>query len=150
MVDIPEELCNNTFDEILKKGSVLKTKFLCHDGELKTHYHIILNFDHTEENLLYVISTSQLNFYDNNPRFNNDIVRISANKLDFLPKESILDCRRVRSVERDIFKKRYSNNILEFVGVMPSDILQQIDNAILRTRFVPRNTKRRILPPIAI
>ena len=145
MVDLPESLSNAAFDGIF---SVLRTQFLCHDGILRPHYHIILNFNSLDDDLVYIISTSQLQFYNNNPNFNLDIVRITKDKVSFLPKESILNCRQVFSISRPIFKKRYSEGTLVFVGEMPQDILNRIDIIIKQSRFVSPRIKRKILGSI--
>lgn len=94
MVDLPRNIIDNNFNEKLKKGTIVLTKFLCHDGVERPHYHIILNHNNTDQNLLYVISTSQLDFYNRNPTFNKDIVRVSPGQVSYLPKESIFDCRQ--------------------------------------------------------
>lgn len=145
MIDFPENLSNAAFDGMLKKGSVLQTQFLCYDGIPRPHYHIILNFDNCDDDLVYIISTSQLEFYNNNPGFNSDIVRIPENQLPFLQKESILNCRQVFSINKTIFKKRYSDGTLEFVGAMPMDILNSIDTIIKQSRFISPRIKRKIL-----
>lgn len=145
MVNLPEDLNNAAFDGMLKKGSVLQTQFVCHDEIPRSHYHIILNFDTCDNDLVYIISTSQLEFYNNNPGFNSDIVRISKNQVPFLSKESILNCRQVFSINRSIFKKRYSDGTLEFVGEISVDIINSIDAIIKQSRFISPRIKREIL-----
>ena len=145
MIDVPKEVSNDVFDKEIKRGSILKTLFLCHDGREKPKYYIIVSSSKEADPLIFVISTSQLDFYNRNPRFNTEILRISVGLIDCFSLDTIIDCTRVYRMPRWKLKKNYQENILRFCGELSTGYLSQIDNIIKKSRLISNRNKKLIL-----
>ena len=145
VIDFPKNAYNGVFDKELKRGSVIKTLFRCHDGKDRFKHFIILNNDLSQDPIVFILTTSQLEFYDKHPHFNKDIVRVDSAAVNFFPKETIISCRDVYKIQKDILKKNFQSNSLKFVGELPETILQEIDTIIKRSFLVSNNDKKLVL-----
>lgn len=145
MIDIPDDVCNDAFDKELKRGSVVKTLFRFPDGTEKFKHLIILNSDIAKDPIVFVLTTSQLDFYDKHPQFNRDIIRIPAQKIKFFPKETVINCREAADLPMRVIKSNFVKNRLRFEGDLPTDILQDIDDIISNSFYISPAYKKLIL-----
>lgn len=145
MVEFPDHVYNNVFDGEIKKGTIVKTNLLCHDGIERPHYFITLSPDTNNDPLVFVISTTQLKFYNDHPFFNKEIVRIPVGQVECLTLESIIDCRKLTKIARNKLQESYRQGLLIFCGIMPAEIMAQIETIVKESRFIPNNDKKLIL-----
>lgn len=145
MIKLPTNLTDSLFDQNFERGSVVKTLFFCKDGKEKPKFFIILNKDISNESILFVLTTTQLDFYDRNPHFNTEIIRILPGTFKFFPKETIINCREVFKITKDKLKENFRNNILNIPGKLPQDMLDNIDKIIEKSFFIPPTYKELIL-----
>ena len=145
MIDIPDNVHNGVFNKEFKRGSVIKTKCRFQDGTERFKYFITLNSDVMQGTAVFVLTTSQTKFYNKHPYFNKDIVRLPAKKIKVFSKETIIDCREIYKLSKQVLKKNFSDGTLKFVGVLPADILQNIDSIISQSFFISPHDKKLIL-----
>ena len=145
MIEFPKDVYNNVFDGEIKRGTVVKTGLICHDGVERPHFYITVSYYTDSDPLVFVVSTSSLDFYNLHPEFNKDIIRVSANEIAFFPVDTIIDCRKIFKIAKEKLKSSYYDNTLRFSGELPNDYLRKIDKIIKQTRFIPKNDKRLIL-----
>jgi hypothetical protein len=149
MIKIPAEFSNPLFDQNLKRGSIIRTLLTCHDGSQRPHYFITLSKLIERDPLVFVIATSKVGFYDRNPHFNTDIIRLAAKTLSCFPVDTVIDCRKIEKVPKEKLKQHFNDNSLEFIGDLPMDYMTEIDTIVRRSRHIPLNDKLLILgdPP---
>jgi len=145
MIDIPGEVYDDVFEVEIKRGTIVKTPLLCHDGSKEPHYHVTISYCAESDPLVFVVCTSNLTFYNKYPYFNSDILRIPAGKIDCLPLNTIVDCRKIRELSREKLKKNYREGILNFSGELPTEDLCKIDDIIRKSRFISPKDKELIL-----
>ena len=150
MIKVPSRLTDPIFDENLKRGTVIKTLLNCSDGTQRPHYFITISKLVEKNPLIFIIATSKTAFYDKNPSFNTDIIRIMSGELSYFNRDTtIIDCRKLEKVNKEELKEHFQNNVLEFVGELPLKYLEKIDSMVRRTRHISLNDKLLILgePP---
>lgn len=145
MIDLPKDLTDGLFDSKLERGSVVRTLFRCSNQKEKYKYFVILNKDLSSDSLIFVLTTSQLEFYAKYPHFNKDIVRIQSSVVDFFPKETIINCREVHQIPKEKLKVNFQNGTLEFAGNLPSNILAEVDAIIKQSFYISKDNKKLIL-----
>lgn len=147
---VPSSLSDPLFDQNLKRGSIIKTLLTCSDGAQRPHYFITLSKLIEVDPLVFVIATSRIGFYDKNPHFNTDIVRLVANELSHFVRDTVIDCRKITKVSKEKLKQHFQDNSLEFIGDMPAKHMAEIDAIVRRSRHIPLNDKILILgaPPV--
>lgn len=145
MIKLPANITDPVFDQHFERGAVVKTLFRCKDGKEKYKYFIILNKDISKGPIVFILTTSQLDFYNKNPHFNSDIIRVLPGTVSFFPKETIINCREVFKITREKLKDNFGNNILQIEGKLPQNILDNIDKVIEKSFLVSLNDKELIL-----
>ena len=146
MVNIPPEIYKSISEIKLKRGDVIKTviKFRNDDIE-RPKFFILVSQNVKAECLLFVITTSKIEFFNNNPQFSHDILRIAANQLFFFPKETIIDCRHPHPITKKELLKNFQERKLEFSGNLSPLYLKRIDEIIRNSRYISPKTKKLIL-----
>ena len=145
MVKLPAAISDPHFDKQFKRGIIVKTPVRFKDGRKKYKYLIILNHDVSKDPVLFVLTTSQLEFYDKNPHFNKDIVKIKAGSISFFSKETIINCREIHRITRDKLKENFRNNILQVEGELSQEMLNDVDKIIENSFFISPADKELIL-----
>lgn len=145
MIKLPANFTDPVFDQSIERGTVIKTLFHCKDGKTKPKFFILLNKDISQQTIVFVLTTSQLEFYNKNPHFNTEIIRIPSGTLTFFPKETIINCREVFRITRSKLKENFRNNVLEIEGKLPTDMLDNIDKIIEKSFFISLANKELIL-----
>ena len=141
MIDLPDKYCSNLFDENLKRGSVVRTRFCGNDGKEKFHRFVVLNNNILQDTLFCVTTTSKLDFYNKHPNYNRDIIRLPAGHLSFFPKETIIDCRSIYTFQKNNLKKNFQTAVLDFAGILPAELLKQIDEIVTQSYFIAKRDK---------
>jgi hypothetical protein len=145
VIDLPKKLTNGAFDNQLERGSVLKTLLRGGNGKEHLKYLVVLNRDISRDPIVFVLTTSKLDFYNKHPEFNRDIIRIIPPKVSFFSKKTIINCREVHRMPKETLKINYQKGRLEFAGILLQELLQQIDNIVLRSFYIPNSDKKLIL-----
>lgn len=145
MIKLPTSISDSHFDQQFKRGIVIKTPVRFKDGRERYKYIIVLNHDISKDPIVFVFTTSQLEFYDKNPHFNKDIIRIKAGLINFFSKETIINCREIHKITKDKLKENFSNNILNIEGELPAQMLVDIDKIIEKSFFISSIDKELIL-----
>jgi len=142
-MEVPPRATDPIFEEELSRGAILLTEMQFSGGIKKQKYLIVLNQIPSHATTLLFLTTSQTDFYDLHPGV--DHLRIAANALPCFPKDTVIDCRTAWPMERALLKKRYGQAALKFVGVLPRHHLEQIDQLVTASRFIPLRDKKLIL-----
>ncbi len=145
MVKLPASISDPHFDQQFKRGIVLKTPIRFKNNNEKYKYLVILSHDVSKDPAVFILTTSQLGFYDKNPHFNKDILRIKAGSTNFFPKETIINCREVHKITKDKLKENFRNNILQIEGELPKEMLDDIDKIVEKSFFISSDDKKLIL-----
>jgi|GEM_PF-2008778 len=145
MIKLPDEICDSTFEGNLRRGCVIRTLLKCYDGKDRPHYFVTLTNSPNQSTQVFVVATSRIDFYEKNPFFNRDILRISANQLSFFPKDTIIDCRKIHVFDRSMLKERFRDNDLQFTGVLPDTYLTQLINIVNKSRLISKKDRLLIL-----
>ena len=145
MIKLPDAICDSLFHDKFKCGCVFRTLLRCHDGKERPHYFIVLTNSFNIPTHAFLVATSQTDFYDKNPHFNNDILRIPAKQLIFFPKNTIIDCRKIQIFDKDILIQRFRDGILQFMGILPAEIREKLTEIVKKSRFLSLRDRKHIL-----
>ncbi len=145
MINLPSDILDPLFDSKFQRGAVIKTLFKFSDGRKKYKYIIILNHDCSQDPVLCFLTTSQIDFYNKNPQFNRDAIRIKPSQGSLFEQETIINCRELHRVTKDILKKNFKNNVLEFVGQLPDDLMGEINRIVKESYFISKQDQNLIL-----
>ena len=145
MIDFPNDVCDNTFDNEIKKGCVLRTTIRFADGCERNKYCVTVSYSSKDDPLVFVLTTTKTDFYDAHPEFNRDIIRLPANKLPLFPKDTIINCRELHTLDKSRLKKSYQNSGLTFIGHLPEDCISKIDDIVKSSCLLSLNQKRCVL-----
>lgn len=145
MVKVPNGICDDVFDKEFKRGSVIRTRIRFSSGTERHKFFIILNRNPQKDPTLIFLTTSKTDFFNKYPNYNKDIIRILPGELSYFTKETIIDCRVVYKISREDLKSNFRNNILGFIGELPSDKLQSIDRIVEQSFFISKEDKDIIL-----
>lgn len=145
-MDSPEEVYDAIFDEsLIRKGTIVKTEYQFSNGEKREKFFIILNKFAKEDPLVCVITTSQLDFYIRNLKFNDDALTIAANTIPCFNKDTVVDCRQIYCLTRKSVREALLKNGFKFVGELPDYLIEKIDAIVCDSRFISKIHKRKIL-----
>ena len=142
-MEVSSKASDQVFEKEFARGVVLMTEMRFPSGTQKLKYVVVLNKHPANSTTLLFLTTSQTDYYDRFPYV--DHIRIKANTLAFFPKETVLDCRAVLSMERNDLKRRYQEATLKFVGALPKEYMDQIDRLVALSRVISRRHKKMIL-----
>lgn len=145
MVKLPASISDPNFDQQFKRGIAVKTLFHSKNDKKKYKYLVILSHDVSKDPVVFVLTTSRTEFYDKNPHFNKDILRIKAGSIDFFPKETIVNCREIHKLSKDRLKESFRNNVLQIEGELPKETMDDIDKIIEKSFFISSVDKELIL-----
>ncbi len=145
MIELPDNAYDNIFDNEVKKGCIVSTKIRFPNGDERYKYCVTVSYSSGNNPLVFVLSTSQTDFYDKHPNFNQDVMRFSEKELSCFPKETIINCRELFPVEREKLKRNFQNGILKFIGYLPEHYVEKIDAIIAKSHLLSLKEKRRVL-----
>ena len=145
MVDLPMGLSDNLFDGSIKRGAIIRTKYKFESGKESYKFFIAISRNLKSDPLIFIITTSKIDFYHKNPVFNNDIVGIQGKSLPSFPIDTVLDCRQIYPLSRQTLKENFYKQILEFCGELPADLIQRIDEIVKGSKHISIKHKKFIL-----
>lgn len=142
-MEVSSKAPDQVFEQEFVRGAVLITEMRFQSGTRKLKYIVVLNKYPADSTTVLFLATSQTDYYDRFPHV--DHIRIKPSTFTFFPKETVLDCREVFSMERKDLKRRYQEAALKFVGALPQECMDQIDQLVASSRFISRRHKKMIL-----
>lgn len=146
MVNIPSNIRDEVFDNTdIKRGTVIRVLSHFPDGSQRYKYFIVVSKDIHIDPIVFVITTSNIDFYLQHPTFNNDAISIAANTISFFSKDTVVDCRQIFSFRREALKRNFRDNLLQFAGQMPQEFMERIDEVIRQSKLIAKNQKKLIL-----
>ena len=149
MIDLPDKLLRNQLYSYLKRGKILRTQLSFGNKTIFKRL-ILLNVDFQGEDIFYMLTTSQVEFYNKYGIYDpikGNYIYIAAGKTVFNPqKDMVIDCRRIDIIEKEKLFKNYKYKKLKVLGDLPSDILRQIDTIVFDSVLIPQKIKEKVLP----
>lgn len=146
MLKIPAKISDDFFDSHIKRGTIIRTLYKFENTPKEVYkYFILVSQNVTDNPLVFVITTSNIGFYLKHPSFNNDAISIVANTLPCFPLDTVLDCRLIYPLNRDVLKGNFQVNVLEFCGELPKHLIERVDDVIKSSRHISIKNKKLIL-----
>ena len=148
MFDLPIKLLKSELNAQLIRGLILRTKLLF---ENIPHFKrlILLNNDFSRDDILYILTTSKVNFFRKSqdyPGIKNHFLYIQKGQTEFNQKEDmVIDCRRIDAIKKEKVLQNYSENKLIFLGLIPKQILSDIDKIIKNSILISPKLKNLVL-----
>lgn len=145
-MDIPPGICSAAFDDQeIKKGTIIRLKFRFPNGTERFKFFVVLNKALQDNPLLCVITTTKLDFYFRNAQFNPDTLTIAAGVISCFSQDTLLDCRQIKSFEREVVKNQFLAGDMTFEGALSQDLIEKIDDVVRGSRLIAPVYKKKIL-----
>ena len=147
MIEIPDGICDEVFnDEHFPKGTVIRLKYhFTNSINPRNKYFVSLSLDPSANPIVFVITTSKIDFFLRHPQFNNDAITVTAKSLDYFTEDTVIDCRQIHSLSRDKLRDHFKQKTLQFIGRLPLEYIEKIDAVIPRSKLISKEVKRLIL-----
>ena len=141
-MDVPPRISEHVFEHSFVRGAVLLAEMRFSSGQQRRKYLVILNHDPRDDDTLVALTTSQADFLKTRPRLPQ--VHMAAKSVAFFPLETIIDCRTVYPVLRADLQRQFRDGTLAFAGHLPTEILEQVEKALLNSPTVSLRHKQLI------
>ena len=146
MIDLPENLINESFDENLCQGTVIYYVDLRLEVEIKNKFLVLLNSDCSQYNLHFFLTTSQMKFYITHRKLREYFVFIPENAVTLFPLPTLIDCRYPFPLSRTKLREKYGHQQLVFKGVLPDQFMGKVIKIIRDSKLISPKIKKLILP----
>lgn len=148
MIDLTNSVLLKQLNSQLARGKILKTEILFPEGPRFKRL-ILLNNDFSEDDLYYLLTTSQVDFYKeygNLQPLKGNYIYIQKGGTRINPNEDMaIDCRRVDIFEKGKLLSNYRNIKLKFLSIIPKEIMAEIDKIISFSKLITQNIKDHII-----
>ena len=148
MIDLPKDALRIPLASQLIRGNVLRTEFIFSQGPLFKRL-ILLNNNFSEDDIYYIHTTSQVGIYKRNkdhPAFKGNFIYLLKGQTPFNSNENmVIDCREVRSIKKEKLLENYKNKMLNFLGIMPNEIMTNVDSIIVASILISREIKSHVI-----
>lgn len=148
MIDLPKDALRSPLASQLIRGNVLRTKIIFPQGPRFKRL-ILLNNNFSEDDIYYIYTTSQIDIYKkykNHPAFKDNFIYLQKGQTRFNSNEDmIINCREVYNIEKEKLLENYKDKILNFLGIMPKEIMTEIDTIISVSRLISLKIKTHII-----
>jgi hypothetical protein len=101
-----------------------------------------VHVDETQDCVCAFITTSQLQFFKDNPQLESEIVRIEPGTISAFTKETAIDCRQAYEIRISKLDRLYAEGKLTPKGSVPVPIMQRVLDTVRSSRLLPRKLKR--------
>lgn len=105
-----------------------------------------MQVDKQEDVVLSFVTTSQLQFFKDKPRFESEIVRIEPGAFDAFTRETAIDCREVYEMKIDSLERLHQDGKLFLKGRLSDAIFDKVLDTVRASRLLSRKAKRRLAP----
>jgi len=115
----------------IERGSVFHQKeFKFEDGSSKDKYLITLNCKYRDNNINFVLTTSQSKHYKNS-KFMIDVLIIKANESKFFKAdETFIDLDNIYEDDFNYLENQFDIGELTLLGILENNILEKIEKLI--------------------
>ena len=141
---VPPEVADKFFEKDFNRGAVLATEMFFSDGTTRKKYLVVLNQHPADSETLLFLTTSKVDFYEKHSGL-LDCIKVEVGTLPFFPLVTIINCRQVQPMPRAELKKRFREGKLIFLGNLPQNILEKIDQIVAASRLISVRHKKAIL-----
>lgn len=101
-----------------------------------------MHVDDQKDVVLAFVTTSQLQFFKDNPRLESEIVRIEPGRFAAFTRETAIDCREVYEMRIASLDRLQKDGKLSFKGQVPASIMQKVLDTVRSSRLLSRKLKR--------
>jgi len=101
-----------------------------------------MHVDDQKDVVLAFVTTSQLQFFKDNPKLESEIVRIEPGRFAAFTRETAIDCREVYEMRIDSLHSLQKKGKLSFRGQVPASIMQKVLDTVRSSRLLSRKLKR--------
>jgi len=142
----PKEIAK-AFKHALRRGAIIRTKIGFSDGSRRIKYLIILNKDLSLDIIYFFTTYSKIDFFNNNQRFEPDIIRIPRRKISCFYRDTIIDCRQEHKLTRKKLWKRFQEEELKLEEYyLPNNYLNKLNEVIRNSSLLSDKIKKIIDP----
>lgn len=148
MIRLPDEILLKRLNIELVRGNVFRTNLFFEDELPRFERIVLINSDFTIHTLYFFVATSQVDWYLNNWHLNfvkNNCIFLKRGRTEIMDNDTVINCRRVRTLTTQSLLDRLKDNKLHFLGILPNDIIQEIDEIIKKSRSILDSIKKFIL-----
>ncbi len=148
----PEEFWREQVDARLTRGTILRVtldRTTLDDPavEARSKYLVIVNGLPLDDTAWFILTTSNPKHFDDNPRFENDIVRIAAGAYPWCTQPvTVLDCTTVYSKSVAALRELYKQGKATFEGQLTIEHLAAVDRILRGSVLIMKEHKRWIVP----
>ncbi len=148
MIDFPSSLLKKQLLSQLQRGKVLRIQ-LHFQGTPRFKRLILLNKNFSSDDVYYVLSTSQVQFYLENRNFppikDNFLYFREGQTCINQDEDMVIDCRRIYKIAKGNLLKNYQNKRLSILGDTPAHILREIEIIISNSKFIAQKIKSQVI-----
>jgi len=105
-----------------------------------------MHVDTKNDRILAFVTTSQLQFFKDNPRLECEIVRVEPGLFRPFTKETAIDCRDPYRIQIGKLDQLRADGKLEVKGSLPSPVMVKVFDTVRASRLLPRRLKRLLAP----
>jgi hypothetical protein len=126
----------------LVRGLVFLAEWKFYSGTTKPKFFVVMHVDDQKDVILAFVTTSQLQFFKDNPKLESEIVRIEPGRFAAFTRETAIDCREVHEMRIDGLEGLQKDGKLSFKGQVPASIMQKVLDTVRSSRLLSRKLKR--------
>jgi hypothetical protein len=105
-----------------------------------------MHVDTKNDRILAFVTTSQLQFFKDNPRLECEIVRVEPGLFRPFTKETAIDCRDAYSIQIGKLDQLRADGKLEVKGRLPGPVMGKVFDTVRASRLLSRKLKRLLAP----
>jgi hypothetical protein len=139
---LPPELAEAA---LFRRGVLIKLTMDFKERGAREKYAVVVSADGAADPLLLVLTTSNTKWYDEHPDAPG-FVRLPAGRVKSLPKATVVNCRDLHRLPRDVVSQRYQGNVLEYCELLSADVLAEVDVALAGAITLSPSDKALVLP----
>ena len=149
MIDLPNNVLEQLLSSKLRRGGVLVTEIRFGSEPPLYKRLILLNKNFSTNEIFYVLSTSQVVWYQkhcNAEPLKGNFIFVKQGQTRLNPdKPMVIDCRGVDSIRKEKLIENLRNRKLRFLSDIPNDLLMEIDKIVSASKLIPRKIKDLII-----
>jgi len=147
MLKLNDSIIRKRVSSGLVKGNILRTNlFTKKNNKPQFERIILLNNNFNQEDIYYVMTTSRVKWYKRNwNRMKYCSLFIEKGTIDIFKKATVINCREVNKLTKQNLIDRYMENMLEFLGVLPEDILKKVLKCLVGSRLIKSKILKEII-----
>jgi hypothetical protein len=101
-----------------------------------------MHVDKEKDLVLAFVTTSQLQFFKDNPKLESEIVRIEPGQFKAFTRETAIDCRELHEMKIGRLNYLHEQGKLSVKGHIPLTIMLKVLDTVRGSRLLPRRVKK--------